>query len=56
MGRGLTANAWVRPDILNDHNLYPTPEVEARLYPILESSITTQRIRTRVWTRIKTGK
>ena len=52
----LTANAWVRPDILNDHNLYPTPEVEARLYPILESSITTQRIRTRVWTRIKTGK
>ncbi len=51
----LAANAWVRPEILNDHNLYPTPEVEARLYPSKESTITTQRIRTRVWTRVKTG-
>ena len=49
------ANAWVRPDILNDHNLYPTPDVEARLYPSKESSIALQRIRTRAWTRIKTG-
>ncbi|MGH8254574.1 MAG: extracellular solute-binding protein [Steroidobacteraceae bacterium] len=49
------ASAWVRPEILNDHNLYPTPDVEARLYPSKESSITLQRIRTRTWTRIKTG-
>ncbi|MBS0386905.1 MAG: polyamine ABC transporter substrate-binding protein [Proteobacteria bacterium] len=49
------ANAWVRPEILNDHTLYPTPDIEARLYPSKESSITLQRIRTRVWTRIKTG-
>jgi len=49
------ANAWVRPEILNDSSLYPTPEIEARLYPSKESSIATQRIRTRVWTRIKTG-
>lgn len=49
------ANAWVRPEILNDHNLYPTPDVEARLYPSKESSIALQRIRTRTWTRIKTG-
>ena len=52
----LAANAYVRPEILNDHNLYPTPELEARLYPSTEADITTQRIRTRVWTRIKTGK
>lgn len=52
----LAANAWVRPEILNDPSLYPTPDLEARLYPNEESSITTQRIRTRVWTRIKTGK
>jgi putrescine transport system substrate-binding protein len=51
----LAANAFVRPEILHDHNLYPTPDVEARLYPSKESTITTQRIRTRVWTRIKTG-
>jgi len=49
------ASAWVRPEILNDKSLYPTPEVEARLYPSKESSIALQRIRTRVWTRIKTG-
>jgi putrescine transport system substrate-binding protein len=53
MNRG--ANAWVRPEILNDHNLYPTPDVETRLYPSKESSIALQRIRTRTWTRIKTG-
>lgn len=52
----LAANAYVRPDILHDQNLYPTPEVEARLYPSREASIATERIRTRVWTRIKTGK
>ena len=29
----LAANAYVRPDILNDPTLYPTPDIEARLYP-----------------------
>jgi putrescine transport system substrate-binding protein len=52
----LAANAYVRPDILHDKALYPTPDVEARLYPSAEVSIATERIRTRVWTRIKTGK
>jgi putrescine transport system substrate-binding protein len=51
----LAANAYVRPDILHDKALYPTPDVEARLYPSAEVSIATERIRTRVWTRIKTG-
>jgi len=35
--------------------LYPTPEIQARLYPSEEVSIATERVRTRVWTRIKTG-
>jgi putrescine transport system substrate-binding protein len=52
----LAANAYVRPEILNDKALYPTPEIEARLYPSAEVSIATERIRTRVWTRIKTGR
>jgi putrescine transport system substrate-binding protein len=52
----LAANAYVRPEILNDKVLYPTPDIEARLYPSAEVSIATERIRTRVWTRIKTGK
>jgi putrescine transport system substrate-binding protein len=50
------ADAYVRPEILNDKVLYPTAEVEARLYPSAEVSIATERIRTRIWTRIKTGK
>jgi putrescine transport system substrate-binding protein len=52
----LAANAYVRPEILHDKVLYPTPDIEARLYPSAEVSIATERIRTRVWTRIKTGK
>jgi putrescine transport system substrate-binding protein len=51
----LAANAYVRPEILHDQNLYPTPEIEARLYPSREASIAVERIRTRIWTRIKTG-
>jgi spermidine/putrescine-binding protein len=52
----LAANAFVRPEILNDPTLYLSPEVEARLYRSTEASIATERIRTRVWTRIKTGR
>ena len=52
----LAANAFVRPEILNDPTLYPTPAIEARLYIRTEASIATERIRTRIWTRIKTGK
>ncbi len=52
----LAANALVKPEILNDPSLYPTPEMEARLYRSSEVSSATERIRTRVWTRIKTAR
>ena len=42
--------------ILDDATLYPTPEVERRLYRSAEVSAATERIRTRVWTRVKTAK
>ncbi len=45
----------VNPRILADATLYPTPEIEARLYKSLEVSAATERIRTRTWTRIKTA-
>ncbi|MGO9933861.1 MAG: polyamine ABC transporter substrate-binding protein [Steroidobacteraceae bacterium] len=41
--------------ILGDVTLYPTPEIEARLYRSAEVSAATERIRTRTWTRIKTA-
>lgn len=52
----LASRPLVSPVILNDVTLYPTPDVEARLYRTSEVSAATERIRTRVWTRIKTAK
>src|SRR3984957_218529 len=52
----LASRPLVNPSILNDPTLYPTPEIEARLYRADEASAATERIRTRTWTRVKTAK
>jgi putrescine transport system substrate-binding protein len=52
----LAANAFVDPQILNDPSVYPTPEIEARLYESAEVAPALERIRTRSWTRIKTAR
>ena len=52
----LAATPYVRPELLHDQSLYPTPQIISRLYLSEEVSIATERIRTRIWTRIKTGK
>ena len=52
----LASRHLISPAILNDVTLYPTPEIEARLYLTAEVSAATERIRTRIWTRIKTAK
>lgn len=49
------ADPFVDPAIRNDPTLYPTPEIERRLYESGEISPATERIRTRTWTRIKTA-
>jgi putrescine transport system substrate-binding protein len=49
------ANAYVNPQILNDPAVYPPPAVEARLYVAEEAPPGLERLRTRTWTRIKTG-
>ena len=46
----------IKPSIVNDITLYPTPEIEARLFRATEASAATERIRTRTWTRVKTAK
>ena len=51
----IAARALVDPRILADATLYPTPEIEARLYRSAEVSAATERIRTRTWTRVKTA-
>src|SRR5271165_2554736 len=52
----LAARPLIDPRILADPTLYPTPEIEARLYKSAEVNAATERIRTRTWTRIKTAK
>jgi len=51
----VAANAYVRPEILSDPALYPTPEVSARLFQATMGTAATERLRTRTWTRIKNG-
>jgi putrescine transport system substrate-binding protein len=51
----LASRPLIIPSILNDPTLYPTPEVEAKLFRSDEASAATERIRTRTWTRVKTA-
>jgi putrescine transport system substrate-binding protein len=51
----IASRPLIDPKILHDATLYPTPEIEARLYRSAETSAATERIRTRTWTRLKTG-
>jgi putrescine transport system substrate-binding protein len=43
-------------DIRDDPSIYPPPEVMAKLFPDKIASPALDRLRTRAWTRIKTGK
>src|SRR5712672_703159 len=52
----IASRPLVDPRILEDVTLYPTPEMESRLYKSAEASAATERIRTRTWTRIKTAR
>jgi putrescine transport system substrate-binding protein len=51
----LASRPLVNPSILHDDTLYPTPEIERRLFRADEASAATERIRTRTWTRVKTA-
>ena len=52
----IASRSLVDSRILADETLYPTPEIEARLYKSAEVNAATERLRTRTWTRIKTAK
>ncbi len=49
------SNPYVRPEILRDPALYPGAELRAHLYLPRELGSDYDRLRTRAWTRIKTG-
>jgi putrescine transport system substrate-binding protein len=52
----IASRPFVDPAILADVTLYPTPEMESKLYQTVEVDAATARIMTRTWTRIKTAK
>ena len=52
----LLARPLIKASILNDPTLYPTAQIESRLYRSDETSAATERMRTRTWTRVKTAK
>jgi len=52
----IASRSLISPSILKDETLYPTPDIEARLFRSNEASAATERIRTRTWTRVKTAK
>jgi putrescine transport system substrate-binding protein len=51
----VASNPYVDPNILHDPTIYPTPEEEKRLYPSKEVSVQLERLRTRIWMKVKTG-
>jgi putrescine transport system substrate-binding protein len=51
----LAAQPLVDPQIRSDPAVYPPPQIRARLFLPSEFDAKYQRLRTRVWTRIKSG-
>jgi len=49
------AKPFLDEEILTDTRIYPSDEVLARLFPDRASSQAVDRLRTRLWTRFKTG-
>lgn len=46
---------FVDPAIANDPAIYPTAEVKAKLFPTVTHDARTDRMITRLWTRVRTG-
>jgi putrescine transport system substrate-binding protein len=49
------SRAMIRPDLLSDPAVYPTPEAMAHLFQIGPVPLAAERARTRMWARVKAG-
>ena len=49
------ADALVSPDIKADTKVYPTPAMMGKLFALEAMPLKIDRIRTRLWTKIKAG-
>jgi putrescine transport system substrate-binding protein len=52
----VTSRAEIKPEVLNNPGIYPTPEVLSRLFTNTAYDERLQRTVTRLWTRVKTGR
>jgi putrescine transport system substrate-binding protein len=50
------AAPFIDPEILHDPAIYPPPEMEKKIFAISDSPAEIDRLRTRLWTKIKTGR
>ena len=46
----------VDEEVLNDPGIFPTPEAQAQLWPSTVYDLPTDRVLTRLWTRVRTGR
>lgn len=49
------ALAFVDPELAKDPTIYPPPEVQKKFFVLTVPSRETEKLRTRLWTKIKTG-
>jgi putrescine transport system substrate-binding protein len=49
------SNAFIEPEILADETIYPSAEAKAGLWTLRPYDSRTDRIVTRLWTRVRTG-
>lgn len=52
----MASKPFVKEDILNDPTIYPPPEVMSKLYLITPHDQKVQRVVTRIWQKVKTGR
>lgn len=50
------SKALIDEEVMADSTVYPTPEVEADLYTFIVTPPKVDRVQTRVWTKVKSGK
>ncbi|MFN7193226.1 MAG: polyamine ABC transporter substrate-binding protein [Rhodospirillales bacterium] len=50
------ARALVRPDLRDDPTVFVPPEIRAKLYTVTPAARDYERLRTRAWTRVTTGR
>ncbi|HUO55185.1 MAG TPA: extracellular solute-binding protein, partial [Rhodoblastus sp.] len=47
---------FIKPEIAQDPTVYPPPEVRKTFFALTVPSRETEKLRTRLWTKIKTGR